>query len=129
MTTPALRIPIRADVSQFQNDMKATSSIAGTAVRQITKSVIDLNAGFLTTQGVAGGAALAFRAYSAYWGLSRSRGCGCQRVQADGLRHDLAKAKIAEFNDIADQANKSNVSTDFFQRSANQAPRSCRSIR
>jgi hypothetical protein len=117
MSVPALRIPIRADVSQFQNDMKSTSSIAGTAVRTITKGVIDMNAGFLATQGAVGGTALAFRGVLGVLGpVLLGITAVSQAFKLMGYATDLAKAKIAEFNDIAAKANASNVSTDFFQR-------------
>lgn len=117
MTTPALRIPIRADVSKFQEDMKNTSSIAGGAVRQITKSVIDMNAGFLASRGAAGAATLAFRGVLGVLGpvlLGIQAVSGAFKLM--GYATDLAKAKIEEFNDIAAKANASGVSTDFFQR-------------
>jgi hypothetical protein len=117
MSVPALSIPIRADVSKFQNDMKSTSSIARTAVTQITKSVIDMNAGFLATQGAAGGAALAFRGVLGVLGpIALGISVVTNTFKLMAYATDLAKVKIAEFNDIADNANKANVSTDFFQR-------------
>jgi hypothetical protein len=117
MSVPALRIPIRADVSQFQNDMKNTSSIAGTAVRSITKQVIDLNAGFLATKGAAGGATLAFRGVLGVLGpIALGITAVSQAFKLMSYATDLAKAKIEEFNDIAKQAGGSGVSTDFFQR-------------
>jgi hypothetical protein len=97
--------------------MKSTSAIAGTAVRTITKGVIDMNAGFLATQGAAGGAALAFRGVLGVLGpvlLGITAISGAFKLA--GYATDLAKVKIAEFNDIAGKANASNVSTDFFQR-------------
>lgn len=117
MTTPALNVAIRADTSKFKSDMNATSEIAHSAVRRITSSVIEMNAGWLATQGAVGGATLAvgrflpvinqvLLAYTAIRGT----------FELMGYAIDLAKKKIADFNDIAAKANQSGFSTEFFQR-------------
>lgn len=117
MTTPALNVAIRADTSKFKSDMNATSEIAHSAVRRITSSVIEMNAGWLATQGAIGGTTLAvgrflpvinqvLLAYTAIRGT----------FELMGYAIDLAKKKIADFNDIAAKANQSGFSTEFFQR-------------
>ncbi|WP_316234889.1 phage tail tape measure C-terminal domain-containing protein [Bradyrhizobium sp. SZCCHNR1004] len=45
-----------------------------------------------------------------------------------GYATDLAKAKIAEFNDVAAKANSAGVSADFFQRFTTSAPAAALSI-
>ena len=61
MTTPALNIPIRATgLDDFKKSMGETSALVGTATRAITARVIQMNAGFLASQGAAGAATLAF---------------------------------------------------------------------
>lgn len=117
MTTPALNIPIRADVSKFEQDMQSTSSLATSAVKQIAKSVIDMNAGFLASQGAIGGTALAFRSVLGVLGpVAVGIAAVSSAFKLMGYATDLAIAKIEEFNEVANQANKAGVSTDFFQR-------------
>lgn len=117
MSTPALNIPIRADVSKFKQDMQSTSSLATTAVRQITKSVVDMNSGWLATRGAAGAATLAFRGVLGVLGpIAAGVTVVTKTFDLMAYATDLAKVKIAEFNNVADQAGKSGVSTDFFQR-------------
>lgn len=117
MPAPALNIPIRANLDKFKQDMQSTSTLAGVALRHITTNVIQMNAGWLASQGALGGATLAFGrllpvvgqvilAYKAVKGA----------IDLMNYATDLAKAKIAEFNGIAEKANASGFSTDFFQR-------------
>jgi hypothetical protein len=117
MTTPTLNVTVKADTEKFKSDMNATSHVARTAVSQITRSVVEMNAGWLATQGAIGGTTLAvgrflpvinkvLLAYTAIKGT----------FQLMGYATDLAKTKIAEFNDTAGKANASGFSTDFFQR-------------
>ncbi|WP_426609498.1 hypothetical protein [Bradyrhizobium sp. McL0616] len=43
MSAPSLRIPISVDLEKFRDQMKQTSSLAGTATRQIAKQFLDMN--------------------------------------------------------------------------------------
>lgn len=113
----AIRVPISADVSKFQSDMKNTSAIAGTAVRQITSRVIEMNAGLLASQGAVGGATLAFGRFLPVVGqVLLGVTAVIDTFKLMSYATELAKVKIAEFNDIAAKANASGFSTDFFQR-------------
>lgn len=117
MPAPSLRIPVSADVSRFQQDMQKTSSIATKATLAITKQVIQMNAGFLASQGAAGAATLAF---GRVLGVLGPIALGVMAVRDAfrlmGYATGLAEAKIAEFNDVAEKANASGFSTEFFQR-------------
>lgn len=117
MSGPSLRIPISADVSQFQQDMSRTSALAGTAIRTITKQVIDMNAGWLASQGAAGGATLAFGRMLPVIGQI-ILGYKAIKAAIDFMSYAtaLAQQQIAEFNSVAEKANASGFSTEFFQR-------------
>src|SRR5258705_5879860 len=118
MATPSLSIPVRATgLEKFKQDMTDTSSHVGTATRAITAQVIKMNAGLLASQGAAGAATLAF---GRVLGILGPIALGITAV-ADAFKlmayaTELAKAKIADFNAIAEKANASGFSTDFFQR-------------
>src|SRR5438309_323667 len=43
MPAPSLRIPISVDLAKFKDQMKETSSLAGTATRQIAKQFLAMN--------------------------------------------------------------------------------------
>jgi hypothetical protein len=117
MPAPALSIPIRADVDKFKSDMNATSEVAHSAVRRITSSVIEMNAGFLATQGALGGATLAVGRFlpvvnQVLLAFTAIKGT----INLMEYATDLAKKKIEEFNTVAQDANASGFSTEFFQR-------------
>lgn len=117
MQTPALNIPVRVNLDDFKKGMKDTSSIATTAVRQIAKQFIDLNATTLATSGAAGSAALSLRSVLGVLGpLGLAIGAVAGTFQLMGYATDLAKEKIEAFNETAGRAGKAGVSTDFFQR-------------
>jgi hypothetical protein len=117
MPAPSLRIPVGADVSQFQKDMNKTSAIVSTATRAIAKQVIDMNAGFLASQGAVGGAALAFgRVLGVLGPIALGVTAIRDAFKLMGYATDLAKARIDEFARVAQEANASGFSTDFFQR-------------
>lgn len=117
MATPALNIPIRADISRFTADMEKTKNISSTALKAITKNVIDMNASFLATQGAAGGATLAFgRTLGALGPLSLAVGAIAGTFKLMAYATELAKERIEEFNKIADQAAKTGLGTELFQR-------------
>jgi hypothetical protein len=114
---PQLNVAIRADTTKFKSDMNATSEVAHSAVRRITSSVIEMNAGWLAAQGAIGGTTLAvgrflpvinqvLLAYTAIKGT----------FALMGYAIDLANKKITDWNTLAAQANASGFSTDFFQR-------------
>lgn len=117
MSVPALNIPIRADVDKFRQDMQNTSAIGTAAVRKITSSVIEMNAGWLASQGAAGGATLAFgRIVPVIGQVILAYKAVTSVISLMNYATDLAKAKIEEFNGVAEKANASGFSTDFFQR-------------
>lgn len=117
MAGPSLRIPVSADISKFQQDMDKTSSIATKATLAITKQAIQMSSGFLASQGAAGAATLAF---GRVLGVLGPVALGIMAVR-DAFRlmsyaTELAKAKIAEYNDVADKAGASGFSAEMFQR-------------
>ena len=116
MTTPALNIPIRATgLDEFKQQMSQTSALAGTAVRAVTAQVIKMNAGFLASQGAAGAATLAFGQVLGILGpIALAVTAISDSFKLMAYATDLAKAKIQDYNAIADKA--STVSTDFYQR-------------
>jgi hypothetical protein len=129
LSAPALNIPIRADVSKFKQDMESTSSIAGHAVRGITAQVIKMNAGWLATQGAAGGAALAFGSVLGVLGpIAAGVAVVSNTFKLMAYATELAKKQIEEFNDVADKAAGTGVSTDFFQRFTKTAPAAALSL-
>jgi hypothetical protein len=129
LSVPALNIPIRADVSKFKQDMESTSSIAGHAVRGITAQVIKMNAGWLATQGAAGGAALAFGSVLGVLGpIAAGVAVVTNTFKLMAYATELAKKQIEEFNDVADKAAGTGVSTDFFQRFTKTAPAAALSL-
>lgn len=97
---------IRADVAQFKQDMQQTSTVVGTAVRGITKNVIEMNAGWLAAQGTAGTTTLAFGrlipvvgqvvlAYKAVTAVKRGAGYAQEVAHLDPARdrHRMAEAR------------------------------------
>lgn len=117
MATPALNIPIRADLTKFREDMRSTSSLATTAVKSITKNVVEMNAGWLAAQGAVGGTALAF---GRVLGVLGPIALGVTVVR-DAFRlmayaTELAKVRIEEYSEVASRANKADLSTEMFQR-------------
>ncbi|MBN8967710.1 MAG: hypothetical protein J0G95_04525 [Rhizobiales bacterium] len=122
MAAPALRIPVSADISKFQADMQKTSDIARSAAIAVTKQTIQMSAGFLASQGAAGAATLAF---GRVLGVLGPIALGITAVR-DAFRlmayaTELAKARIEEFNKVANDANASGFSTEFFQRATKGA--------
>lgn len=117
MAAPSLRIPVSADVSKFQEDMRRTGDIATKATLAITKQVIQMNAGFLASQGAAGAATIAF---GRVLGVLGPIGLGIMVVRDAfklmGYATDLAKQKIAEYNDVAEKAGATGFTTETFQR-------------
>lgn len=117
MPAPSLRIPMVLNMDGFQKNIESAKGLTSTATKFITKQFIDMNAQVLATQGAAGGAVLGFRAILGVLGplgLAVSGIVGVFKLMSYAT--ELAKEKIEEFNDIAEKAAKSNVSTDFFQR-------------
>jgi lambda family phage tail tape measure protein len=113
---PSLNIPIRADLTKFKSDMQNASTVAGTAVRSITKQVISMNREFLASRAV-GTATLAFGRLLGVLGpialgITAVRGA----FQLMSYSTEMAKQRIDEFNQLADKANASGFSTEFFQR-------------
>lgn len=123
MPTPALNIPVRVTgLDKFKQDMNETSSHVGLATRAITAQVIKMNAGFLASQGAAGAATLAFgRVLGVLGPIALGITAITDTFKLMAYAVDLAKAKIADFNAIADKANASGFSTDFYQRISKSA--------
>lgn len=116
-TVPALRIPVSADLTKFRQDMQSTSNLGTSAVRSITKSVIEMNGTWLASQGAAGGAALAFgRVLGVLGPIALGVTVISNTFKLMAYATELAKAKIEEFNDVEQKAGGAGVSTDFFQR-------------
>jgi hypothetical protein len=118
MTAPALNIPIRVTgYDDFKQKMNESSALVRTATLGITKQVIAMNGSWLASQGAAGAATLAFgRVLGVLGPIALGIAAVRDSFRLMGYAVDLAKAKIADFNDIADKANASGFSTEFFQR-------------
>jgi hypothetical protein len=117
MPTPALSIPVRANLDDFKKSMRETSSLATTATKTIAKKFIDMNASVLATGGAAGTAALGFRSILGVLGpLSAGIAAVSGVFKLMSLATELAQQKIEDFNRTAEQAGKVGLSTDFFQR-------------
>lgn len=117
MAAPALRIPVSADISQFQRQMNETTSIATKATLAITKQAIGMSASFLASQGAAGAATLAFgRLLGAATPVLLAITAVRDAFRLMGYATDLAKARIEEFNKVTADANDTGFSTEFFQR-------------
>ncbi|WP_143199056.1 hypothetical protein [Bradyrhizobium sp. NAS80.1] len=114
MPAPSLRIPISVDLEKFRDQMKQTSSLAGTATRQIAKQFLDMNkdlakdAIFATmARGVvelAGKVALAVGAYK------------LMTAAISGAREQMQ-----QMVEIADKANNVGVSPQFLQAFTKEA--------
>lgn len=128
--TPGLNIPINVTgLDDFKKKMSETSALAGTVTRTIARQVISMNASFLASQGAAGVATLAFGRFLGFLGpIALGITAVTDAFKLMGYATDLAKAKIAEFNDVAAKANSAGVSTDFFQRFTTSAPAAALSI-
>lgn len=117
MPTPALNVAIRADTSKFKSDMESTSAIAHMAIGRITRSVVEMNSGWLASQGVAGAATLAF---GNLLGVLGPIALGVTTVknsfQLLDYAIDLSKKQVAEFSELADKASSSGFDAEFFQR-------------
>jgi|GEM_PF-4837500 len=117
MAVPALNIPIRANVDQFQRDMGKAADTASKAALQITNKVIAMNASLLASQGAASVATLAL---GRVLGVAGPIALAITAVKDtfDFLRYSvkLAGERIEEFNGIAGKAASANVTTDFYQR-------------
>lgn len=117
MPPPALRIPLGLNMTEFQKNVDSAKSLTSTATKAITKQFIDMNASVLATQGSTGAAVLGFRALLGVvgpLGIAVTAIVGVFKLMAYAT--ELAKEKIEEFNEIAEKAAKTGVSTDFFQR-------------
>lgn len=114
MPAPSLRIPISVDLEKFRDQMKQTSSLAGTATRQIAKQFLDMNkdlakdAIFATMArgalDLAGKVALAVGAYK------------LMTAAISGAREQMA-----QMVDIADKAQNLGVSPAFLQAFTSEA--------
>lgn len=114
MPAPSLRIPISVDLEKFRDQMKQTSSLAGTATRQIAKQFLDMNkdlakdAIFATMArgavDLAGKVALAVGAYK------------LMTAAISGAREQMQ-----QMVDIADKAQNLGVSPAFLQAFTSEA--------
>jgi len=117
MAAPALRIPVSADISKFQDDMKKTTTAASHATAVVAKNAIKMSASFLEAQGAAGAATLAFgRLLGAVTPVFLAVTVVRDAFKLMAYSTELAKAKIEEFHKITEEANASGFSTEFFQR-------------
>jgi hypothetical protein len=116
--TPQLNIPIRVTgTDDFKRKMNETSALVRATTLTVTKQVIAMNAGWLASQGAAGAATLAFgRVLGVLGPIALGVTAVTDAFKLMGYAVDLAKKQIADFNDIADKANASGFSTEFFQR-------------
>lgn len=118
MTTPALNIPIRADLGKFQQDMERAGTVATKALNQIAKNSATVAQNLLAMRQ----AAVAFEALR-FVGVGRSLMPLSLAIAAVtgtfklmSYATELATQRIAEFDKISKNAAASGVSTDFFQR-------------
>jgi len=117
MAAPPLRIPMSLNLDQFQDSVTKAKGVTSNVTKFITKQFIDMNASVLATQGAAGSAVLGFRALLGVMGpLALAAGAIGATFKLMSIATELAKEKIEEFNETAEKAAKSGVSTDFFQR-------------
>lgn len=117
MAAPALRIPVSADISKFQDDMKKTTASASHATAVVAKNAIKMSASFLEAQGAAGAATLAFgRLLGAVTPVFLAVTVVRDAFKLMAYSTELAKAKIEEFHKVTEEANASGFSTEFFQR-------------
>lgn len=117
MAAPALRIPVSADISKFQDDMKKTTTAASHATAVVAKNAIKMSASFLEAQGAAGAATLAFgRLLGAVTPVFLAVTVVRDAFKLMAYSTELAKAKIEEFHKVTEEANASGFSTEFFQR-------------
>lgn len=118
MTTPALNIPIRVTGhDEFKAKMRETSELTNHVARAATAQIIRMNAGWLAQQGAIGAATVAAgRFLSLANRLLLSYTVIKSTFTLMGYATDLAKVRIEEFNKVADKANASGFSTEFFQR-------------
>jgi lambda family phage tail tape measure protein len=118
MATPALNIPIRVTGDDdFKKKMNDTSSLVAHTSRTVAAAVIKMNSSWLASQGAAGATALAFGRVLGFLGpIALGITAVVDAFKLMAYATELAKKRIAEFNDVADKANKSGFSTEFFQR-------------
>ncbi|MGN6311753.1 MAG: hypothetical protein ACTHNN_19610 [Xanthobacteraceae bacterium] len=97
--------------------MNETSSLVAHTTRTVAASVIKMNASWLASQGAAGAAALAFGRVLGFLGpIALGVTAVVDAFKLMAYATELAKKRIEEFNAVADKANKSGFSTEFFQR-------------
>lgn len=116
MTTPALNIPIRVTGhEEFKAKMRETSELTHHVARAAGAQIIRMNAGWIAQQGAIGAATVAAgRFLSLANRLLLSYTAIKSVFTLMGYATDLAKVRIEEFNKVADKANASGFSTEFF---------------
>lgn len=114
---PALNIPVRVTLNELKAGLKETTSLTGSATKQIAKQFIDANASILKTAGGIGTAVGAARTFLGILGPLAVAITAVKGVfELMGYATDLAKEKIEDFYKTAERAGKAGVTTDFFQR-------------
>lgn len=122
MAAPTLRIPLGLNMQEFEKNIESAKGHTLQVTQFITKQFIDMNATVIATQGATGAAVLGFRSILGILGpLSIAIAGIVGAFKLMGYATELAKEQIEAFNEIAEKANKANVSTDFFQRYSKSA--------
>lgn len=122
MAAPTLRIPLGLNMQEFEKNIESAKGHTLQVTQFITKQFIDMNATVIATQGATGAAVLGFRSILGILGpLSIAIAGIVGAFKLMGYATELAKEQIEAFNEIAEKANKANVSTDFFQRYSESA--------
>lgn len=111
MSTPALNIPVRANLDDFKKKMSETSSHVGTASRAILKQFTDLNAHI----GGPIAASMAASVTRTALGMASKFALvvGAAKLVGDAI--NATRERIAEMAEVAEKAQRTGVSAEFFQ--------------
>ena len=107
MPAPSLKIPVSIDLEKFKQQMQQTSSLAGTATRQIAKQFLAMNEEI--GKSVAGAAA------KTALGLATSVALVVGSLKLMTAAIGEARDQLKQMVDIADKAQNAGVSPQFFQ--------------
>ncbi|WP_426615709.1 hypothetical protein [Bradyrhizobium sp. McL0616] len=114
MPAPSLRIPISVDLEKFRDQMKQTSSLAGTATRQIAKQFLDMN------KDLAKDAIFATMARGALDLAGKvALAVGTYKLMTAAING--AREQMEQMVDIADKAQNLGVSPAFLQAFTSEA--------
>lgn len=113
MPTPALNIPVRANLDEFRKTMNDTSSLAGTATRKIAQQFLNMNSEIAATAGAAGAR------WALGWAGKIALVVGSLKLMGDAV--SAIRDQIQSMVDIADKAQSTGFSPEFWQNWVNGA--------